>query len=643
MPTYYDEDGNPIQSQQASAAAPVYYDENGDPLPPSPPLASVADTARTRLSRRGLTPEQIRASPPSGPLPPRYSELYSGFGEMLGLDDDSGFEYKPRTTDGGYFSNLGRWLNPKEIAAGMGERGINQLLTVMDPTGGPDSLPLDERSNRGVDMTDLGVPDLPAIYQEASRRGEQGESLAGMYGSASAQALLAGAGFGAGRLIRSAPARAAAAETQYAEATGATPPVAREMIARRMVIGADPAPQAAAQRAQAAAINAERSAIPVSRPVRGARGRFQPSTDPVDVANAAERSALRARADMETNIAQILEATPETRTALGAVGKGTGRFAKSRLTLASGVVGASTGWSPASLMSLSPVAATHLLWSISKELVKTNQWQTALPIYKTRFANALMTGNADLAAATGALIASGRAVASDSKTGLLAESPINRARKELADTGITSEQAAAYRPVVSKLLRKGVDPSDEYSTPEDVMGIAKRFLPSLLSKDAQRQRELSSPEATEDAWRLYLGIPQKSGTFDISDYAPTKGTGDAPYYFRIKEFFPRLLADWGMPDPDKKPADSVKGIVRVVSASPDRKFVAYDDTMANYTLTLGRDARGHYIAYYDKWDLAPSVLEDSQVPIDKLVGKPLEIYDRLYYDPVTFEPIKSVR
>lgn len=375
-----DEVATIISATPATLAIPVSVDR------------SVADTARSRLARRGLTPEQVKS----------------------GSTKDRGFKYTSRTRDGGFLSNLGRGLNPINVAGNVASEWGGALLgAVATPfLQSDEDVGEDNYQARAPQL----VPDLPAIYQEASRRGEQGESLAGMYGSASAQALLAGAGMGAGRLIRSAPARAAAAEAQYAEATGATPPVAREMIARRMVIGADPAPQAAAQRTQAAAINAERSAIPVSRPVRGTRGRFQPSTDPVDVANAAERSALKARADMETNIAQILEATPETRTALGAVGKGTGRFAKSRLTLASGVVGASTGWSPASLMSLSPVAATHLLWSISKELVKTNQWQTALPIYKTRFANALMVGDADLAAATGALIANGRASGGPSAT-----------------------------------------------------------------------------------------------------------------------------------------------------------------------------------------------------------------------------------
>lgn len=352
---------------------------------------SAATTARSRLASRGLTLEQIKSG--------KYT--------------DPGFKYTPRTTDGGLLTNLGRTLNPKEIAAGLGNQATNLMMHTIDPLGSDPALPEDERTSRGVDMTDLGAPDLPAIYQEATRRGEQGESLAGMYGGALGQALLTGAGMGAGRLIRNAPARAAAAEAQYAEATGAhgptfgPKPITREMMDRGIVVSANPAEQAATHRTSAAAINAERAAIPGARAVRGSAGRFQP--DPAAATNATERAALKTKAQTEAHIAQILEAIPETRTALSATGKGAGQFAKSRLTMASGLVAAGTGWSPTGLLSVGPVAATHLLWSISKELVKTNQWRTAAPIYKLRFANALMVGDADLAAATGALIASGQA------------------------------------------------------------------------------------------------------------------------------------------------------------------------------------------------------------------------------------------
>lgn len=61
MPTYYDDDGNPIQKPGKT-----YYDEDGNPIGQPP---SIADTARARLASRGLTPEQVKAGQvPEDPL-----------------------------------------------------------------------------------------------------------------------------------------------------------------------------------------------------------------------------------------------------------------------------------------------------------------------------------------------------------------------------------------------------------------------------------------------------------------------------------------------------------------------------------------------------------------------------------------------
>jgi hypothetical protein len=54
--------------------------------------------------------------------------------------------------------------------------------------------------------------------------------------------------------------------------------------------------------------------------------------------------------------------------------------------------------------------------------------------------------------------------------------------------------------------------------------------------------------------------------------------------------------------------------------------------MGNYVLSKGEDEHGHYISYWDKWDLGGSVEGTSGI-----VGRPYEIYDRIYYDPHTFD------
>ena len=63
------------------------------------------------------------------------------------------------------------------------------------------------------------------------------------------------------------------------------------------------------------------------------------------------------------------------------------------------------------------------------------------------------------------------------------------------------------------------------------------------------------------------------------------------------------------------------------------------------------DEKGHYVSYYDKWDLHPfsdEVRSEAEISrglenkIQSAVGiKPAEIYGRVYYDPKTGKPIES--
>ena len=70
----------------------------------------------------------------------------------------------------------------------------------------------------------------------------------------------------------------------------------------------------------------------------------------------------------------------------------------------------------------------------------------------------------------------------------------------------------------------------------------------------------------------------------------------------------------------------------------EERFVAKDNIsaiMGGFKLSKGHDAQGDYISYYDRWDLEGSVEGK-----EGIIGKPYEIYDRIYYDPQTFEVIR---
>lgn len=120
-----------------------------------------------------------------------------------------------------------------------------------------------------------------------------------------------------------------------------------------------------------------------------------------------------------------------------------------------------------------------------------------------------------------------------------------------------------------------------------------------------------------DAWALYLGRPQKDKSFKLSDYTPTKGDPNSPYYDfnnMSNKVRTRMLQDY-------------------INNQKDGKYIGADGsvsgddmgTMGNYTLSGGKDDKGDYVSYYDKWDLNGS----------HGVGKPFDIYGRIYYDPKT--------
>ena len=123
-------------------------------------------------------------------------------------------------------------------------------------------------------------------------------------------------------------------------------------------------------------------------------------------------------------------------------------------------------------------------------------------------------------------------------------------------------------------------------------------------------------------------MPQKNDTFGISDFRPSRSR-DKKYYYKINAI------EFSLADPylGKSKMEAVRTIVIAIE---DRNgvFPWFHDVMGNFQWTKGEDESGHYIAYYDRWDL--------DVPLERgegFFGQPFEIYDRMYYDPITFEII----
>jgi len=158
--------------------------------------------------------------------------------------------------------------------------------------------------------------------------------------------------------------------------------------------------------------------------------------------------------------------------------------------------------------------------------------------------------------------------------------------------------------------------------------------------------ESMEPIAREqDALRMYLGLPTKTGAFEQT----------GPNKYRIRDYnklYPdTLLSDeavrnWGVPNEDGVP-DPV---------NPAFDLYPYDDfVMGKHYVTKGKDAKGEYLKYFDRFDFDPTRYANQFIDrnINPTIGKylkkatplldeleslmfnPFELEDKIYYDPKT--------
>ena len=210
---------------------------------------------------------------------------------------------------------------------------------------------------------------------------------------------------------------------------------------------------------------------------------------------------------------------------------------------------------------------------------------------------------------------------------------------QLQEKGITPTRQGAYQGNISNAAYNLIDPSLSYDAAEQVLqdkgplGIMKEILfPHSNPKDVRTGPSTAPADA---AWALYLGKPQPSKQFQVSPFAPSKSKESGVEYLRLNNFLPRVISYLSVPA-GLSPSGMLKQLVGQLNGAPGHKMLATDGalgqfTLGQFTVASGHDEVGPYLSYYDKWDLA--VYEASKV------GKPFEIYDRMYYDPKTYTPI----
>jgi hypothetical protein len=125
----------------------------------------------------------------------------------------------------------------------------------------------------------------------------------------------------------------------------------------------------------------------------------------------------------------------------------------------------------------------------------------------------------------------------------------------------------------------------------------------------------------DDAFALYLGLPQKNKSFGISEYQP----GDSKenkYYFKpnyldenlknrlVASYFDNVDDDSNVYianerlDAFRQKTDSLRR-AGVPDENPIYANWIVDNPLGDFKMSKGKDKKGHYISIYDQWDLNP--------------------------------------
>ena len=242
-------------------------------------------------------------------------------------------------------------------------------------------------------------------------------------------------------------------------------------------------------------------------------------------------------------------------------------------------------------------------------------------------------------------------------------------KQEMKSYGITSDQKITGAKKVLNPIRENLanlKTGFGYDTPlEDIFSVAKgqeTIGDKVLAMDFSNEPSANVAKE-QDALRLYMGLPQRANTFTPSRYK--EGAFEFSGYGNLlPEVLPsdEFIKNYGQP---LKRVDypnyelneqDVKSLRQHVNSDDDvslMKNVAHlhikpfdDMVMGRHTVRKGKDERGEYLEYIDKFDFdtykypmnikVPFTDEEINVEVplgemSDIVNKPFDIYGRKYY------------
>lgn len=152
-----------------------------------------------------------------------------------------------------------------------------------------------------------------------------------------------------------------------------------------------------------------------------------------------------------------------------------------------------------------------------------------------------------------------------------------------------------------------------------------------------------------DLLNIVMGQPQKYNSMQESEYRPTESKDPKATYYKSEQTEAEIKEAFKIELRGERSVD--EALAKVTTSYKGEKGRRGGSVLGKYKVDTGVDEKGHYISYYDIWDLNPIPETGSDI-IDIGVGKVAsyltkkagfkspEIYGRIYYNPETGQIIE---
>lgn len=133
----------------------------------------------------------------------------------------------------------------------------------------------------------------------------------------------------------------------------------------------------------------------------------------------------------------------------------------------------------------------------------------------------------------------------------------------------------------------------------------------------------------EDGLKMFLGLPTSGKTYEISKNKPSiSKDSNATYYKYKNRKLDEVVLNAGknLNVGDKVVAVEDNDVSEKLFSQMTDETSGAISNLGHFTISKGKDDKGEYVSYYDKYDLNPKGLTNNV----NLIGKPFEVYNKIY-------------